>query len=717
MIKKSFNKKWLLIPIILIAAVLANTFLPAKNGVRENIADIPHKIFTVGSSLFSPEAVYGSTTYDYTNLPAALAALPSAGGEIVFVGTQTLTATLSRAIDNVIITGAGASSVINYNGSTPVISFGSQKGWIIRDCKTDAGGITTTSATYWTMERVWVGSTYYSLRMSGDINYPTGRATYTIAAANSPAIIKSQADLICTGTISTGGDQTKINAALISYKSVTLTEGTFYLNGSIVPIDFSTLLGSGILATRLYVINGSSTTAIINAGSSSARVHIELGAFSLDCNSSGNPSGYHGIQLRSTFRSSIHDILIQNAPQRGIYIQATAPLLNSAELLARDITVYGSGKEGFRSDGSSDMNVDNLYVGTTGSGYDGIMFNGNGGDDYRNMHVLDAGRYGMYFSAGCANFHLSKGGVDIGCQLDGIYSLSNNSTFDDIYIVGGSTSIPNTYDGFVVGGSYNIITRVSTSRFGATYQRYGISEIGSADYNIYENNLLDNNLTGSMSLIGSHNLVSPSGGGTLATTANITSDINTHAANTLLHNQVPYSVQPVGGYADFAFTTGSSNLTLGANYLYARPIFVPRNMSFDRIAVYVSGDAAGGSLIRLGIYNVDSTGAPSALVVDAGTVACDATGLKYITLSPVVTLAPGWYWTAYTSNGAPTLNIRTGFGCPGGISTSDFKSILAAYYKAASYDAFPNPWPGGTTGQTTAGYVTEIVFLRIYSLN
>ncbi len=75
-------------------------------------------------------------------IQAAIDALPSGGGKVVLSeGTFTLAAPLSRNIDSVCIEGAGLATRLNLNGSTAVISAGSQSGWVFRNFDTDAGGV------------------------------------------------------------------------------------------------------------------------------------------------------------------------------------------------------------------------------------------------------------------------------------------------------------------------------------------------------------------------------------------------------------------------------------------------------------------------------------------------------------------------------------------------------------------------------------------------
>lgn len=92
---------------------------------------------------------------DDVELQAALDALPAGGGLIgLSAGTYALSNQLLRAIDNVTFAGFGRGSRLNLNGSTPIISAGSQVGWCVVRLDTDAGGVDTAGASecrldYW----------------------------------------------------------------------------------------------------------------------------------------------------------------------------------------------------------------------------------------------------------------------------------------------------------------------------------------------------------------------------------------------------------------------------------------------------------------------------------------------------------------------------------------------------------------------------------------
>jgi hypothetical protein len=86
--------------------------------------------------------------FDNVEIQAALDSLPTTGGTVYLSGgTFTLAKQIARAIDNVTFRGEGSITTVNFNGSTPVISAGSQNGWRLEDFNTDAGDVTITTVT------------------------------------------------------------------------------------------------------------------------------------------------------------------------------------------------------------------------------------------------------------------------------------------------------------------------------------------------------------------------------------------------------------------------------------------------------------------------------------------------------------------------------------------------------------------------------------------
>jgi len=92
--------------------------------------------------------------------------------------------------------------------------------------------------------------------------------------------------------------------------------------------------------------------------------------------------------------------------------------------------------------------------------------------------------------------------------------------------------------------------------------------------------------------------------------------------------------------------------------VYYTPIFVPTTTSYDRLAIRTSATFSGTASVRLGIYN-ESSGLPSTLVLDAGTVSATAASTTYeITISQ--NLNPGFYWLAFCQQSAPATGTYIG---------------------------------------------------------
>jgi hypothetical protein len=103
----------------------------------------------------------------------------------------------------------------------------------------------------------------------------------------------------------------------------------------------------------------------------------------------------------------------------------------------------------------------------------------------------------------------------------------------------------------------------------------------------------------------------------------------------------------------------ATTLAITANVMYYAPILVTTSITIDQLQLVVTVAGAAGKLVRMGIYNADTDWQPTSLVLDAGTVLVDTTGVKSISISQV--LPPGRYITALVSDGTPTLrSLRAG---------------------------------------------------------
>ena len=119
----------------------------------------------------------------------------------------------------------------------------------------------------------------------------------------------------------------------------------------------------------------------------------------------------------------------------------------------------------------------------------------------------------------------------------------------------------------------------------------------------------------------------------------------------------------------FGFTTGLYYRALGTvaevagvveDMTYYCPFVVNQTKTFDRIAIASGSTHSGTGVVRLGIYNNDSTtGKPSTVLLDAGTVSTTApTTVFQITISQ--SLSPGTYWLAFNMQTAATTPVYRG---------------------------------------------------------
>lgn len=192
-------------------------------------------------------------------------------------------------------------------------------------------------------------------------------------------------------------------------------------------------------------------------------------------------------------------------------------------------------------------------------------------------------------------------------------------------------------------------------------------------------------LTAASTLAGTEVLPVVQGGNTVkATVAQMTA-----AATTGRVIDVP---TPSSGRYLNSGSTVQTTFATGIGYMRCRKIWVPQTLTFDRIACSVTAGGTAGAVVRLGIYNDDSNGLPSTLILDAGTVASTTTGVKEITISQ--TLAAGSYWLAEAAQVAGcTLTADTsvnGFFFETSFNTGSMVSIE----QSSVTGALPATWTG-----------------------
>lgn len=91
-----------------------------------------------------------------------------------------------------------------------------------------------------------------------------------------------------------------------------------------------------------------------------------------------------------------------------------------------------------------------------------------------------------------------------------------------------------------------------------------------------------------------------------------------------------------------------------ANRIYLTLLFCPITTTFNRIGLEIL--KRHNSFARMGIYtNNDNEAVPEKLLLDAGVVSCNNTGIKELSIN--VSLIPGWYWIVALFSGTPTIRV------------------------------------------------------------
>lgn len=155
-------------------------------------------------------------------------------------------------------------------------------------------------------------------------------------------------------------------------------------------------------------------------------------------------------------------------------------------------------------------------------------------------------------------------------------------------------------------------------------------------------------------------------------------------------------------------TTGDS--ASEADQVYYIPIYLERSTPYTRLGCHVAGAGAGGTVARLGIYAAvfdgDGQLIPDTLTLDAGTVSVATTGEKTIVIAE--TLAAGWHFLAFSTDGTPTLRAFSE-GAALGAPITGYRTAIAQggnqLFKVAVADgaaALVDPAPAPTTRDSAA---------------
>jgi len=156
-----------------------------------------------------------------------------------------------------------------------------------------------------------------------------------------------------------------------------------------------------------------------------------------------------------------------------------------------------------------------------------------------------------------------------------------------------------------------------------------------------------------------------------------------------------------GYYYTYLPIGGGTNLSATKDRMYLVPFYVTTKTTYTRIATRVETTAGStGSVVRLGIYDSDSSGLPGSRLLDAGTVSSTTTGTKSIAISQ--SLSKGLYYLAVVAQVAttqptfrvvsPSSNLHT----PQGTVASDDAgaTVNNGWYVASITGALPTDCTG-----------------------
>lgn len=145
------------------------------------------------------------------------------------------------------------------------------------------------------------------------------------------------------------------------------------------------------------------------------------------------------------------------------------------------------------------------------------------------------------------------------------------------------------------------------------------------------------------------------------------------------------------------FSDGAGAIVTAADNIYYHPIYVETTITVDQMIINVTGAAVASSTCRLGIYDATVDWQPDTLIIDAGTVACDSTGVKILNHADQV-LTADRYLLAIISDGGPSLRSIFGTVDGEGIETTLDTAPLA---RRLTVSGQGSQWSGGFNASGT----------------
>jgi len=143
--------------------------------------------------------------------------------------------------------------------------------------------------------------------------------------------------------------------------------------------------------------------------------------------------------------------------------------------------------------------------------------------------------------------------------------------------------------------------------------------------------------------------------------------------------------------SDNSNTLSTTNHSAPSVFLVPFP--VQATMVIDQLAIEITTPGAAGSFCRFGIYRGNPTSVnPSTLLVDSGDLSSATIGNKTFTPGTPLTLTPGLYFTAFSTNSASAFGVRSlittnfaqviGLVSPGNVNLGTYINGVRATYGA-----------------------------------
>jgi hypothetical protein len=458
--------------------------------------------------------VAGTTS---TAVQAALNMVDPQGGKVqLYSPAYTFTTTVLRAINNVIIDGAG--TTITYAGAC--FSVGSQTGWVFRDLSLAIGG-TITGYTSALLVNVSIGTDHIEYQIpntstAADFVVPSGRtATYVIAASDATAQEKAQADYVMPSSSADVGIIITNAIALYGTNTwVQLTCGIFEISTQVIMnVAGVRLSGSGNgtygmdSITKIKQSDNSNLSPIIIITATTCT----LTDFFINGNSSQNPTAGDAIQI-GNHDCNIHRVDVFYAKGNGFYLaDATGTVItnSSAEYCGGSgysfATNYSITAWGLHSAANADRGykIVQTYDSTfsscisfinTGSSKSGWYLDTSCHDLNIIGCTADGDTYGIVSNA-LTNYNINIQASNIvNCGSDGIFGLLNNwniigCTFKDN---GKTTNNTFAHINLYTGSKNNIISNNQFKYVSGNKAKYLVIESATSSENIISYNQMPN---------------------------------------------------------------------------------------------------------------------------------------------------------------------------------------------------------------------------------